>query len=166
MARKKTGAGTPAAGALTRAGVAHTLHPYAHDPRADSFGDEAAEALGVDPARVFKTLIVAVDGRLAVAVVPVSGQLNLKALAHALGASRAVMAETAVAERTTGYVRGGISPLGQKRQHPTVVDTSALDHATVYVSGGRRGLDIELTPGSLIALTDALVAAIGRPTGG
>src|SRR6476660_7288061 len=145
MARKAAG-GTPATVALARAGIDFTLHEYAHDPRAESFGLEAAQALGLDPVRVFKTLMTAVDGRLAVAVVPVSGQLDLKALARALGGSRATMAERGAAERATGYVAGGISPIGQKRRHPTVLDASALDHPTIFVSGGRRGLDLELSP--------------------
>lgn len=161
MARKRAG-GTPATLALDRAGVAYELRPYEHDPRAPSFGDEAAEALGVDPARVFKTLLASLDGRLVVAVVPVSGRLDLKALARALGGSRAVMAEVAVAERATGYVAGGISPVGQKRRHSTVVDASALGHATVLVSGGRRGLDLEIAPADLVAITGAIVDRVGR----
>jgi len=146
--------------ALQRAGVDHTLRPYRHDPRADSYGLEAAQLLGVDPARVLKTLVAEADGRLVVAVVPVSQRLDLKALARAAGARRATMADPAVAERATGYVVGGISPLGQKRPHPTVVDVSALDHDTVLVSGGRRGLDVELAPADLLRLTGATTAAI------
>ncbi len=161
---KKQGStgGTPATVALARAGVPFTLHEYDHDPRAGSFGLEAAGALGLDPERVFKTLLAAVDGRLAVAVVPVSGQLDLKALARALGGSRAVMADAADAERATGYVVGGISPVGQKRAHPTVVDDTALDHTTVFVSGGRRGLDLEITPDDLVRVTEAVVAPVRR----
>jgi Cys-tRNA(Pro)/Cys-tRNA(Cys) deacylase len=166
VAKKKSPGGTPATVALTRAGISFTLHEYAHDPRAESFGLEAAEALGLDPVRVFKTLMVAVDTRLAVAVVPVSGQLDLKALARALGGSRAAMAERAAAERATGYVAGGISPIGQKRRHPTVLDASALDHPTVFVSGGRRGLDLELSPTDLVQITDAVTAPVGRPGAG
>lgn len=163
MAKKqKPAGGTPATVALTAAGIDYSLHPYEHDPRAESYGLEAAEALGLDPARVFKTLMASVDGRLAVAVVPVSGQLDLKALAKALGGSRAAMADKAAAERATGYVVGGISPVGQKRPHPTVVDTSALAHPTVYVSAGRRGLDLELAPADLVAITAATTAAVGR----
>ena len=162
MARKNSPGGTPATVALTRAGISFTLHEYAHDPRAESFGLEAAEALGLDPVRVFKTLMATVDNRLAVAVVPVSGQLDLKALARALGGSRAAMAERAAAERATGYVAGGISPIGQKRRHPTVVDSSALTHPTVFVSGGRRGLDLELSPADLVRITDAVTAPVGR----
>lgn len=161
MARKPAG-GTPATVALTRAGIGFTLHEYPHDPRATSYGLEAAEALGLDPARVFKTLVASVDGRLAVAVVPVSGQLDLKALARALGGSRAAMAEQAAAERATGYVAGGISPVGQKRAHPTVVDSTALDHPSVFVSAGRRGLDLEIAPADLVAVTGATVDRVGR----
>lgn len=164
MAKKsKPAGGTPATAALTAAGLPFTLHPYEHDPRAESYGLEAAEALGLDPARVFKTLMANVDGRLAVAVVPVSGKLDLKALAKALGGSKAAMADQAAAERATGYVVGGISPVGQKRAHPTVVDESALAHPTVYVSAGRRGLDLGLAPADLVAVTSATTAPIGRP---
>lgn len=148
--------------ALTHAGIAFVMRDYHHDPRAASFGLEAAEALGVPAQRVFKTLLASVDGSLTVAVVPVSGQLDLKALARALGARKAQMAEPGAAERATGYVVGGISPIGQKRAHPTVVDASALDHQTVLVSGGRRGLDLEIAPADLIAITGAITAEIGR----
>jgi len=161
MGKKRAG-GTPATVALTRAGVAFALHEYTHDPRATSYGLEAADALGLDPARVFKTLLASVDGSLTVAVVPVSGQLDLKALARALGGSRATMADQAAAERATGYVAGGISPIGQKRRHPTVVDSSALDHATVFVSAGRRGLDLEISPADLVRITEAIVDRVGR----
>jgi Cys-tRNA(Pro)/Cys-tRNA(Cys) deacylase len=161
VARRQAG-GTPATVALTRAGVRFTAHTYDHDPAAGSYGQEAADALGLDPARVFKTLMVSVDGRHAVGVVPVSGRRDLKAGAAALGGKKAVMAEPAAAERATGYVVGGISPLGQKRPHPTVLDSSALEHPTIFVSGGRRGLDLEVSPTGLVALTDALVAPIGR----
>ena len=161
MARRRAGV-TPATLALDRAGVAYELRPYAHDPRAESFGAEAAAALGVEQARVFKTLLASLDGSLVVAVVPVSGRLDLKALARALGGSKAVMAEVAAAERATGYVAGGISPVGQKRPHPTVVDATALDHETVLVSGGRRGLDLELAPADLVAITGAIVDRVGR----
>jgi Cys-tRNA(Pro)/Cys-tRNA(Cys) deacylase len=153
-------AGTPAVLALDRAGAPYTLHPYEHDPRATSFGLEAAEVLGVDPARVFKTLLVEADGALVVAVLPVSHWLDLKALARAMGARRAAMADPADAQRATGYVVGGISPLGQKRALPTVVDESALAHSTVLVSAGKRGLDVELAPGDLIALTSATTARL------
>lgn len=154
--------GTPATAALVAAGAPHVLHAYEHDPRADSWGLEAAQALGVDPDRVLKTLMASLDGRLVVGIVPVSRQLDLKALARALGGSKAVMADVAVAERATGYVAGGISPIGQKRAHPTVLDESALHFDTVLVSGGRRGLDLELAPDALVAATDAVTATISR----
>jgi Cys-tRNA(Pro)/Cys-tRNA(Cys) deacylase len=157
---KKASGATPAVRALEQAGVDHVLHPYEHDPRSDSYGLEAADALGVDPARVFKTLLVDVDGSLVVGIVPVSARLDLKALARAAGGRRASMAEPAAAQRATGYVLGGISPFGQKRPHPTVVDTSALTHVTVLVSAGRRGLDVEVSPADLVALTAATTAAI------
>ncbi|AUG76659.1 aminoacyl-tRNA deacylase [Kitasatospora sp. MMS16-BH015] len=163
MAKKKSGGqGTPATVALTAAGVEFGVHAYEHDPAAASYGTEAAEALGIPAERVFKTLLAEVDSRLAVAVVPVSGQLDLKALATALGGKRAAMADPAAAERSTGYVLGGISPLGQRRPLPTVLDTSALAHPTVYVSAGRRGLEVSLTPADLIRLTAATTAPIGR----
>jgi Cys-tRNA(Pro)/Cys-tRNA(Cys) deacylase len=142
--------------------VAHVLRTYAHDPRATSYGLEAAEALGVEPERVFKTLLADVDGALTVAIVPVDTQLDLKALAAAVGGRRAAMAEVARAERATGYVAGGISPIGQRRAHPTVLDASAREHGTVLVSGGRRGLDVELRPDDLVALTRARLAPIAR----
>ena len=162
MARRRAAGGTPATVALTAAGIAFEVRVYDHDPRAASYGMEAAEALGVEPARVFKTLLASLDGRLVVGIVPVSGQLDLKALARALGGSKAVMAEVAAAERATGYVAGGISPVGQKRSHPTALDASALDHATILVSGGRRGFDLELAPTDLVAITGAVTATIGR----
>jgi Cys-tRNA(Pro)/Cys-tRNA(Cys) deacylase len=163
MAKKqKAGGGTPATVALTKAGIPFEVRAYEHDPRASSYGTEAAEALGVDPERVFKTLLASLDGKLVVGIVPVSGQLDLKALARALGGSKAVMAEVAAAERGTGYVAGGISPIGQKRAHPTVLDESALVHATILVSGGRRGFDLELAPRDLVAITGAVTATIGR----
>lgn len=161
-AKKKQQGGTPATVALSGAGVDFTVHTYAHDPAAASYGQEAAEALGVDPGQVFKTLVADIDGTLTVAVVPVSGSLDLKSLAAAVGGKRAAMADPAAAERTTGYVRGGISPLGQRKQLPTVIDSSAKDHATVCVSAGRRGLEIELAPADLIRLTKAHTADIGR----
>ncbi|MVO87063.1 Cys-tRNA(Pro) deacylase [Streptomyces sp. p1417] len=161
--QKKTQAGgTPATVALTRAGTAFTLHSYDHDPAHPSYGQEAAEAMGVSPDRVFKTLVADVDGELTVAVVPVAGTLNLKALATAVGGKRATMADPAAAERTTGYVRGGISPLGQRKQLRTVLDDSADGHATICVSAGRRGLEVELSPADLAALTGAVLAPIGR----
>lgn len=156
-------AGTPALVALEAAGVPHTAHAYDHDPATDvGYGLEAARAIGVPPEQVFKTLMASVDGELVVAVVPVTGLLDLKALAHAVGGKRAVMADRAVAERVTGYVVGGISPLGQRTAHPTVVDESAELWDTVFVSGGRRGLDVELTPGDLVRLTGARVAPVAR----
>lgn len=160
MARKNSNQGTPATAALTAAGVPFVLHPYTHDPSAASYGAEAAEALGIDPSRVFKTLVVEVEGRLAVGIVPVSGSLDLKAMAAALGAKKASMADPAAAQRRTGYVLGGISPLGQRQPSPTVLDASALAFGTLLVSGGRRGLDIELAPADLARLTDAVIAPI------
>ena len=154
--------GTPATVALTSAGVPYTIHAYDHDPSHPSYGEEAAEAMGVSPDRVFKTLVADVDGTLTVAVVPVAGQLDLKALASAVGGKRAAMADPALAERTTGYVRGGISPLGQRRKLPTVLDASASAHRTICVSAGRRGLEVELSPEDLTKLTEAVVAPIGR----
>jgi Cys-tRNA(Pro)/Cys-tRNA(Cys) deacylase len=156
-------ASTPATVVLTDARVEWTGRAYAHDPAAASYGMEAAEALGVEPQRVFKTLVAEVDGRLTVALVPATAQLDLKALAAATKGKRAAMADPVVAERTTGYVRGGISPLGQRKALPTVIDASALDHATILVSGGRRGFDVELAPSDLVRLTSALVAPIARP---
>jgi Cys-tRNA(Pro)/Cys-tRNA(Cys) deacylase len=161
MAKRSAG-GTPATVALTRAGVGFTLRAYEHDPRAASYGLEAAAALGLDPARVFKTLMATLDGRLCVGIVPVSGQLDLKALARALGGSKAAMAEVGAAERATGYVAGGISPVGQKRAHPTVLDQSALAYPTVFVSAGRRGLDLEIAPADLVRVTGAVTAPIAR----
>jgi Cys-tRNA(Pro)/Cys-tRNA(Cys) deacylase len=161
MAKKDTG-GTPATVALSRAGVAFEVHRYEHDPGAPSYGEEAADLLGVEPARVFKTLFASVDGRLVVGIVPVSGQLDLKALAAAVQGKKAVMARPEDAERATGYVVGGISPIGQKKTHPTVLDSTALDFPTVFVSGGRRGLDLEVAPGDLQAVTRATVAPISR----
>lgn len=160
---KHTPSGTPALVALTTAGVDHTVHPYEHDPASTlGYGLEAAAVLGVEPERVFKTLLADVDGTLTVAVVPVTGKLDLKALAHAAGGKKAVMADPAAAERATGYVVGGISPLGQKSAHPTVLDETVWLFDTVLVSGGRRGLDVELAPDDLVRLTAAAVAAIAR----
>jgi len=159
---KAASVGTPATVALTKANVPFTAHSYAHDPAAGSFGTEAAEAMGVVPERVFKTLLAEVDGKLAVAVVPVSGSLDLKALASAVGGKKAAMADPAAAERSTGYVLGGISPLGQRKPLRTVVDESALGFETVFCSGGRRGFEIELAPADLVRLTSAVTASIGR----
>lgn len=161
MAKRERG-GTPATVALESAGVAFTLHPYQHDPRATSYGAEAAEVLGVEPARVFKTLMASVDDQLVVAVVPVDGQLDLKALARVVGGSRAVLADVTKAQRATGYVAGGISAVGQRRSHPTVLDESAWDFATIYVSAGRRGLDLEIAPADLAHVTSAVVARLRR----
>ncbi|MEU7097468.1 Cys-tRNA(Pro) deacylase [Streptomyces longwoodensis] len=161
--KQQQAGGTPATVALTAAGVDFTVHAYDHDPSHPSYGEEAAEAMGVSPERVFKTLVADVDGALTVAVVPVAGQLDLKALASAVGGKKAAMADPALAERTTGYVRGGISPLGQRKRLPTVLDTSAGGHATICVSAGRRGLEVELSPADLAALTGATLAPIGRP---
>jgi Cys-tRNA(Pro)/Cys-tRNA(Cys) deacylase len=160
--KKQQSGGTPATVALTAAGTPFTLHAYDHDPSSPSYGEEAAEALGVSPERVFKTLVADVDGALTVAVVPVAGQLDLKALASAVGGKRAAMADPAAAERTTGYVRGGISPLGQRKRLPTVLDASASAHETICVSAGRRGLEVELSPTDLTSLTSATLAPIAR----
>jgi len=158
----KGSAGTPATLALTRAGVAFTTHAYEHDARSTSYGLEAAAALGLDPAEVFKTLVATVDGSPVVAIVPVAGSLDLKSLAAARAGRRADLADAATAERLTGYVLGGISPIGQRRALATVVDVSAEHLPTVYVSGGRRGLDIGLAPADLLAMTQGVYAAIAR----
>jgi Cys-tRNA(Pro)/Cys-tRNA(Cys) deacylase len=139
------------------------VHRYEHDPRGGGYGLEAAAALGLPPERVFKTLIAEVDGRLTVAVVPVAGSLDLKALAGAAGGKKARMADPAAAERATGYVAGGISPLGQRRALPAVLDATALDLATILVSAGQRGLEIEIAPADLVRAAGAVVAPIGRP---
>ena len=163
MAKKHTPGGTPALVALAAAGIPHVAHDYAHDPANDvGYGLEAAHALGVDPERGFKTLMATVDGTLTVAVVPVTGMLDLKALAAAVGGKRAAMADVKDAERATGYVVGGISPLGQRTAHPTVVDETVYLFDTVLVSGGRRGLDVELAPDDLVALTGAVVADVAK----
>jgi Cys-tRNA(Pro)/Cys-tRNA(Cys) deacylase len=154
------GQGTPATALLQRQKVTHQVHAYRHDPRTGSYGTEAASALGVAPERCFKTLVAEVDGALVVAVVPVSGALDLKALAAAVGGKRAVMAEPDSAERATGYVRGGISPLGQRKRLTTVIDASAAGLPTMYVSAGRRGLEVELAPADLARLTSATLAPI------
>ncbi len=153
---------TPATVALGAAGIAFTEHAYEHDPANRNFGTEAATVLGLDPEQVFKTLMVDVDGSLAVAVVPVTGKLDLGALAAALKAKRAVMADPAVAERKTGYLVGGISPIGQKTKLPTVLDETVELFDTVFVSGGRRGFDIELSPADLISTTSGILAPIAR----
>jgi len=154
------GQGTPATALLARQKVTHRLHPYQVDPETPNYGAVVAQTLGIDPQRVFKTLVTEVDGALTVAVVPVTGDIDLKALAAAAGGKRAGLAERDLAERTTGYVRGGISPLGQRKRLPTIVDASAQTFETIYVSAGRRGLQVELDPADLVRLTGALVAEI------
>jgi len=156
----KKAAGTPATVLLTAQRVAHELHPYEVSPDAPNYGALVAAALGVEPARLFKTLIAEVDGSLTVAVVPVTGDLDLKALAAAAGGKRAALAERAAAERSSGYVRGGISPLGQRKRLPTVIDESARTLDRMYVSAGRRGLQVSLAPADLIRLTGAATAKI------
>ncbi len=153
---------TPATVALTAAGIEFTAHAYDHDPANTNFGLEAASALGLDPEQVFKTLLADVDGSLVVGIVPVTGKLDLKALAAAVGGKKAEMADPKLAERRTGYVVGGISPIGQKMQHATVIDETAELFDTVFVSGGRRGLDLELAPRDLASITNATFAAIAR----
>lgn len=160
--KRKASESTPAFAVIAAAGVPHTAHSYAHDPRHESYGTEAAEAMGVEPARIFKTLMADVDGILSVAVVPVTGSLDLKALAEVWKAKRAQMADVGLAQRATGYVVGGISPLGQRKPHRTAVDASALKWPTVFVSAGRRGLEVELAPADLVRLTDAVVARLSR----
>lgn len=154
------GQATPAIAVLVRQRIDHRVHSYSVDADTPNYGAAVADALGVEHARVFKTLVTAVDGDLTVAVVPVTGDVDLKALAAAVGGKRATMADRALAEKTTGYVRGGISPLGQRKRLPTVIDESVTGHETVYVSAGRRGLQVELKPADLIALTDAVTARI------
>jgi Cys-tRNA(Pro)/Cys-tRNA(Cys) deacylase len=151
---------TPAIAAVEAAGIRFAVHEYAHDAEAESFGLEAAEKLGVDPARVFKTLVVSLDGALAVACVPVAARLDLRVLGK-----RAELADRKRAEAATGYVLGGISPLGQRKRLPLHLDASALEHETVFVSAGRRGLELELDPGDLAALTGARVHAIAGGRG-
>lgn len=153
---------TPAVAIAEKAGIAFTIHQYEHDPKRDSYGEEAAEKLAVDPARVFKTLVVSLDGKLAVAVVPVSARLDMKALAKQLKGKRAEMAQAAEVARATGYVLGGVSPLGQKRRLPTLIDASAEDFETIYVSAGRRGLEIELRAEDLRRLLDGRFAPLAR----
>jgi Cys-tRNA(Pro)/Cys-tRNA(Cys) deacylase len=156
------GRGTAATALLDKQGIPHTVHTYSHDPRHESYGAEAAEAMGVPPGCVLKTLVADVDGEPVVGVVPVSAQLDLKALAAAAGGKKAVMSDPAAAERATGYVVGGISPLGQRRRLRVVIDASALGFPTVYCSGGRRGLEIELAPADLVRAANATVAPIAR----
>ena len=154
--------GTPATVALSAAGIPFTPHSYEHDPTNTNFGLEAAEALRLDPEQVFKTLVADVDGRLVVAIVPVTGKVDLKALASAVGGKKAELAEPALAQRKTGYVVGGISPIGQKTPLTTVIDETAQLFDTVFVSGGRRGFDIELAPADLLRVTGGAFAAIAR----
>jgi Cys-tRNA(Pro)/Cys-tRNA(Cys) deacylase len=160
--------GTRATDAAKRAGIAYTVHEYAHDARASlreggrGYALEAVEALGIDASRVFKTIVVAVDGRLGVAIVPADSEVDLKAVADALGGRKAAIAPPAEAEKATGYVLGGISPLGTRRALPTALDASAAAHPTIHVSAGRRGLEIELAAGDLIALTRGVLAPIAR----
>lgn len=156
---------TPATTVLEKAKIAYTVHTYEHENERSKelggFGNETAVMLGVDPARLFKTLVTQVGTELVVGVVPVSGKVDLKALAKAVGGKKAEMADPAVAQRATGYVPGGISPLGQKTRLTTVVDESALAWETILVSGGRRGMQLELAPADLVRVTEAVVAAIG-----
>jgi Cys-tRNA(Pro)/Cys-tRNA(Cys) deacylase len=154
------GQGTPATALLAKQRVAHTLHPYDVSADSPNYAAEVAAALGVPPERVFKSLVTEVDGGLTVAVVPVTGELDLRALAAAVCGKRARLADRAQAERATGYVRGGISPLGQRKRLPTVIDSSAEDFSTIYVSAGRRGLQVELAPGDLLRLTAGTTAPI------
>lgn len=161
--------GTRALDELRRAGIDHTVREYAvHEAsgldrgRRPAWGDDAAAALGVDPERIHKTLVASVDGRLAIAIVPVAAELDLKRFADALAGRRAVLADPDEAERATGYVRGGISPIGQRRRLPTVVEHAALAMPTILVSAGRRGLQVELAPADLVRVVDAIVATIAR----
>ena len=156
------GGGTRATQQLAKLGISHTVHRYEHDPRHPSYGQEASDALGVPPDRVFKTLIADVDGELTVAVVPVGGSLDLKALATVVGGKKAAMAEAAQAEKASGYVTGGIAPVGLRRPLSVVVDETALRHVTVFCSAGQRGLEIELAPADLVTATGARTAPIAR----
>jgi Cys-tRNA(Pro)/Cys-tRNA(Cys) deacylase len=157
-----TSPSTPATVALDRAGIPYTPHVYEHHDSATNFGEEAAAALGLREDQVFKTLVVSVDGKLAVAIVPVANRLDLKAIAAAVGGKKATLAAPDLAEKRTGYVVGGISPVGQKTAMPTVLDASAAAYPTIFVSGGRRGFDIELAPADLLAVTNGTTAAIAR----
>ena len=163
MAKSAAKGGTPAILALERAGVAHSLHPYDVDPDEPNYGRLVAAAIGHDEARVFKTLVAVADGRPVVGVVPVAGSLSLKALAAAVGGKRAEMAAVDVAERLTGYVVGGISPLGQRKRLPTVIDASASTFDRIFVSAGRRGLQVGVGPDDLVRLTGATLAPIAAP---
>jgi Cys-tRNA(Pro)/Cys-tRNA(Cys) deacylase len=154
--------GTRATELLASLGISHTIHRYEHDLRHPSYGQEASEALGVPAERVFKTLVADVDGQLTVGVVPVVGSLDLKALAAAAGGKKAVMADPVQAEKASGYVTGGIAPLGLRKRLPVIVDETALRHATVFCSAGQRGLEIELAPADLVRAAGARTAAIAR----
>ena len=153
---------TPAIVACERAGIPHRVLEYAHEPSQRSFGLEAAERLGLDPDQVFKTLVADLDGRLVVAVVPVSGSLDVKALAAALGGKKADLADPKLAERKTGYIVGGISPVGQKTTLQTCIDETAQLFDVIYVSAGARGMDLEISPDDLQSLTGAMFADIAR----
>lgn len=154
---------TPAINAAKKQKIPFEVHQYTHDPNHSSYGMEAAEALGIDAERIFKTLVVQTDsGKLTVGIVPVSGQLNMKKIAKAAGAKKAAMADTGLVEKTTGYVLGGVSPLGQKKRLATIIDESAQNHSTIFVSAGRRGLEIELNPDDLCRLTSATFAPIAQ----
>ncbi|HEY8301650.1 MAG TPA: Cys-tRNA(Pro) deacylase [Jatrophihabitans sp.] len=157
--------GTPATATLTRLKITFSLHPYDHDPRAEAFGDEAAEALGVEPTRIFKTLIATIDGALTCGVVPVAARLDLKALAGAVGGKRGALADPTAAARATGYVVGGISPIGQRSRLPIVIDSTAQQFATVFVSAGKRGLQVELAPAELARAANARFAPISAGIG-
>ncbi|MCP3961931.1 MAG: Cys-tRNA(Pro) deacylase [bacterium] len=156
---------TPAINVLEKSKAAHRVHRYAHDPASEAYGPEAAEKLGVPEARIFKTLVVSLGKKLAVGVVPVSSMLNMKLIAKAAGAKKAAMADPSEVQRSTGYVMGGVSPLGQKRRLPTIIDSSAEDYPTIYVSAGRRGLQIELSPEDLRRLTGGTFAEVAEPAG-
>jgi len=163
MTRRSTG--TPATTALTRAGVAFTLHSYEHDPRAEHYGLEGARALGVEPGRAFKTLVVELDDdprRLVTAVIGSDRLLDLKATAAAAGGKHAALASPGLAQRATGFVVGGISPFGQKRRMRTFIDASAMGYETVFVSAGRRGLSVELSPAALVTATRGTLAGLTR----
>lgn len=162
MAKKSSAGSTPATAVLTKLGIPFEVCAYEHDPAETDFGGEASQALGIEPQRVFKTLLAEADGQLVVGIVPVAGKLDLKALAHAVGARRAAMADPVVAQRKTGYVVGGISPVGQRTRLRTVLDESAFAFDTVLVSGGKRGFDIELAPADLLRACEGESAAIGR----
>lgn len=154
---------TPATKVLDKAGIAYTLHRYEHDPQAESYGGEAADKLGLDPAQVFKTLLASTEtGELLVAVVPVNGQLDLKLLAKAAGAKKMAMTDPVAAQRSTGYLLGGISPLGQKKALRTFIDASAEQWSQLYISAGRRGLEIALQPADLASQIRATFTCIGR----